>query len=233
MNYLDYAIIAILALALITGLFKGFVKPIISIISWGVIIGVIYFLGQQVADLLGTTPLGDLLQGLVRTTLEPLGELGTENVVQNSQGVWVIASSGVALTDAVVTIPDFILNIVSGSFQANVSLADNLTATLANYVLLAISAVTIMLAVGIIFAIISAIINRFVNVQNAVLNRCLGAVLQLIIPCMSVFLVLFFLNIVASFVNIEGLNKIIEESAIVKVIGGFNPFELIIGAVMK
>lgn len=233
MNYIDYAIIAILVLGLIIGLFKGFIKPAFSILVWGAIIALIYFLGQQVADLIGATPLGDLIRNFVGSTLEPLGELGSETVVKNADGAWVIASSGVVLTDALSSIPSFIINIISGAFVENISLAENITTTLSNYFLLAISAVAIMIVVRIIFAIIYCIIKRFINIEQGAVNRVLGAILQLILACMFIFFVLFIIDLIMSLVQIETLKTLMQESAIVKFIGGFNPFELILKAVMK
>lgn len=233
MNYIDYAIIAILVLGLIIGLFKGFIKPTLSILSWCTIIALIYFCGQQIATMLGATPLGDLLEGFVRSTLEPLGEIGSEAVVKNADGAWIIASSGIALSEAITTIPQFVLNIITGAFTENVTLADNITTTLSNYVLLAISTAIIMIGSGIVFAIISAILRRFVTVKVVVLNRCLGAVLQVVLACMFVFFLIFLINIVMSFVQIDTLKTLMENSAIVKFIGDFNPIEWIIKAVMK
>ncbi len=101
----DLAIAAILVLYFLWGLFKGFAKPLTAIISWAVIILLVYFGGNF---------LGDLIIG--RTGLEPKVLELLQNFVDAQQALAIVKYVGIAIAAVcifiVVKLITFIINIV-------------------------------------------------------------------------------------------------------------------------
>ncbi|MDE6967804.1 MAG: CvpA family protein [Clostridia bacterium] len=102
----DIVIAAIIVLYFLFGFFKGFTKPLISIISWGVIFALIYFVGK---------PLGNMLMievGLEQPIREILAKIIEDGALINTickyVGV-VIASIGIFL---IVKILAMVINII-------------------------------------------------------------------------------------------------------------------------
>ena len=82
----DLAIAAILVLYFLWGLFKGFAKPLTAIISWAVIILLVYFGGNF---------LGELIVG--RTGLEPKVLELLQNFVDAQQALAIVKYVGLAI----------------------------------------------------------------------------------------------------------------------------------------
>ncbi len=101
----DLAIAAILVLYFLWGLFKGFAKPLTAIISWAVIILLVYFGGNF---------LGDLIIG--RTGLEPKVLELLQNFVDAQQALAIVKYVGLAIAAVcifiVVKLITFIINII-------------------------------------------------------------------------------------------------------------------------
>ncbi len=101
----DLAIAAILVLYFLWGLFKGFAKPLTAIISWAVIILLVYFGGNF---------LGDLIIG--RTGLEPKVLELLQNFVDAQQALAIVKYVGIAIAAVcifiVVKLITFIINII-------------------------------------------------------------------------------------------------------------------------
>jgi len=101
----DLAIAAILVLYFLWGLFKGFAKPLTAIISWAVIILLVYFGGNF---------LGELIVG--RTGLEPKVLELLQNFVDAQQALAIVKYVGLAIAAVcifiVVKLITFIINII-------------------------------------------------------------------------------------------------------------------------
>ena len=101
----DLAIAAILVLYFLWGLFKGFAKPLTAIISWAVIILLVYFGGNF---------LGELIVG--RTGLEPKVLELLQNFVDAQQVLAIVKYVGLAIAAVcifiVVKLITFIINII-------------------------------------------------------------------------------------------------------------------------
>ena len=101
----DLAIAAILVLYFLWGLFKGFAKPLTAIISWAVIILLVYFGGNF---------LGELIVG--RTGLEPKVLELLQNFVDEQQALAIVKYVGLAIAAVcifiVVKLITFIINII-------------------------------------------------------------------------------------------------------------------------
>ncbi len=101
----DLAIAAILVLYFLWGFFKGFAKPLTAIISWAVIILLVYFGGNF---------LGELIVG--RTGLEPQVLELLQKFVDAQQALAIVKYVGLAIAAVcifiVVKLITFIINIV-------------------------------------------------------------------------------------------------------------------------
>lgn len=101
----DLAIAAILVLYFLWGFFKGFAKPLTAIISWAVIILLVYFGGNF---------LGELIVG--RTGLEPKVLELLQNFVDAQQALTIVKYVGLAIAAVcifiVVKLITFIINII-------------------------------------------------------------------------------------------------------------------------
>ena len=101
----DLAIAAILVLYFLWGLFKGFAKPLTAIISWAVIILLVYFGGNF---------LGELIVG--RTGLEPKVLELLQNFVDAQQALAIVKYVGLAIAAVCIFIVvkqiTFIINII-------------------------------------------------------------------------------------------------------------------------
>lgn len=101
----DLAIAAILVLYFLWGFFKGFAKPLTAIISWAVIILLVYFGGNF---------LGELIVG--RTGLEPQVLELLQNFVDAQQALTIVKYVGLAIAAVcifiVVKLITFIINII-------------------------------------------------------------------------------------------------------------------------
>lgn len=70
LNYVEIAVIAIMALFIIVGIFKGFWKPFMSLIGWGISVASIYFFGGKLANLINPTSFGNWIRGFVGKIIE-------------------------------------------------------------------------------------------------------------------------------------------------------------------
>lgn len=66
MAYVDIAVLVLVALFIIIGFVKGFVKPLVSLIGWGFSFAGIYFFSEKLSSVLLGTKLNEWLTGFVQ-----------------------------------------------------------------------------------------------------------------------------------------------------------------------
>lgn len=106
-NYVDIAVIVVAALFLIIGLFKGFVKPLVSLLGWGGSFAGIYFFAGKISDLLLQTKLGDWM---TEQMLKVTSDLAHVEQIVNYTGMTVASIAIILVVSIVVAIINVLLN---------------------------------------------------------------------------------------------------------------------------
>ena len=231
MNYFDIAVLIFLALGLIIGLFKGFIKPLVTVIGWGVGFALIYFFSDNLAGVFASTDFNGIVVGGAEKFLAGLGANG-EQVMVLKDGVWLLAN-GTSLTDAVMILPDFLVTGLSANFVEGATLFSNLSFSITKYIMTGLSAIIMMLGTGIVFSIIGRIVSKMAyNNGKGAINRIAGGLLYLTSSVFLVGLIVMGLNMLTSTISIPALVEIMDSSWIMSNLGQYNPIELIINSIV-
>lgn len=182
MAYVDIAVLAIAALFIIIGLVKGFIKPLVSVIGWGLSFAGIYFFAGKISSILLGTGLNGILTGLVQK----------------------FVSDAASITQIV------------------------------DYLGLTISTVAILLVVGILVAIINAILVKITYARKTALNRLFGGLLYFV---KGVFVIFILLTVTTTLLQAIGKQEIIDmyitNSTITKFLVQYNPINMIFDIILK
>ena len=231
-NPLDITVLVIIVLFFIYGIMKGFIKPCISLVGWGVAIALIYFVAAKFGEMLMGTAVGTWVESLVGKTTGILGNSRDFTVV-NVGGEWVFAhdnSSVIALLESKLILPNFLVENIMANMTVG-TLEVNVISSLKAYAGQFLASVIILVGTGIIFFVIKIFVGRAIYGRPVgVVNRILGSILYLAIGVMFVFLAFSIMNAVIGMFNTEtaiNISKMMNEGFLTQYIMKYNPIDMI------
>lgn len=176
-NIFDWVIIGVLALFLMIGAYKGFLKTALSLAAWGISIALIYFFGAQLGEWLMGTGLGDTLTDAFAGLIK--GE-HADAIIGLEGDKLIVVGTGLTLAQALgaMNVPGFLVNIMGNSITAGESVARGVGGAVAKYVCIAIVALVLLITVAVIFKIISVATHKSLKrLRLSGVNRLIGGVL--------------------------------------------------------
>lgn len=233
MNYFDIAILVVMALFLVVGFWKGFIKTGLALASWGVSFLLIYLFAKKLGDMM----LGSSIGNFFRDTflkIYNLGENGTQTITM-VDGVATL-SNGTLVSAALATlaIPGFMKNGMLPFFTDGATFESALGNGLASYALMAVAAIGIIIVVIIVFKIGGIFITKAMKGKKiGVVNRVFGGVLEIGIAIFFISAVMLLLDLMSS---LSFMNKVIamrDSGVISKLFVQYNPITLILQALVK
>lgn len=233
MNVFDYVIIGVLALFLLIGILKGFIKTLISIAVWGGSIAIIYFFGDMLAGFLVNTVVGEGIGGLFSGMFS--GETADLIVVSGANGLE-IEGSAMSIADALsgAGIPVFLHSLLMGMMVPGHALSEAVGLGMAKYVCIAIVSIGVLIVLGIIGAIIWAIIKKGLKkAKLSGINRIIGGILYAGIGILVISLVMMIIDMMSGLSFMEPVLRIRSEGVISNWFAENNLIRIVIEAVGK
>lgn len=177
MNAFDYAIIGVLALFLLLGLYKGFIKTTIALAAWAAGIALIYFLGDVFGSWLMSVGLGDTLTDSFAGMIK--GDAANLVIGSGADGLYLVGTDlTVAEGLSQLGIPSFLHSMIIGLMVPGATLATSIGGGLARYACIAIGSVILLLGVTIIAKIISVALHKTLKRYKLTgINRVIGGIL--------------------------------------------------------
>lgn len=194
MGKIDIAIILIIALFTVIGLFKGFMKQVLSVANWLVSLVGSFLLLKPVAAVLGKTALSTSINNKVANWISTKGDIFSQPLVTEQAG------EQIAQGISELGLPKFIAEAISGWFKVSgtegeKTLADVLAPAIGNIILTVIAFIALFIVLLIIFKIISGMLNNIVdNGILGALNKLLGGALGFIKGAVLVSIVMLLLS---------------------------------------
>lgn len=232
MNVFDYVILGVLALFLLIGVLKGFVKTLISIAIWGGSIAIIYFFGDMLAGLIVNTVIGESIGGLFSGMFT--GETANMIVVSGADGL--IMENGMSIADALsgAGIPVFLHSLLIGMMVPGHALAEAVGLGMAKYVCIAIVSIGVLIILGIVGAIIWAVVKKGLKkAKLSGINRIIGGILYAGIGILVVSLVMMIIDMMSGLSFMEPVLRIRSEGVISNWFAENNLIRIVIEAVGK
>lgn len=233
MNIFDYVIIGVLALFLLIGILKGFIKTLISIAVWGGSIAIIYFFGDMLAGFLVNTVIGESIGGLFSGMFN--GETANLIVISGANGLEIQGSS-MSITDALsgAGIPVFLHSLLMGMIVPGHALSEAVGLGMAKYVCIAIVSIGVLIVLGIIGAIIWAVIKKGLKkAKLSGLNRIIGGILYAGIGILVISLIMMIIDMLSGLSFMEPVLKMRSEGIISNWFAENNLIRIVIEAVGK
>lgn len=233
MNIFDYVIIGVLALFLLIGILKGFIKTLISIAVWGGSIAIIYFFGDMLAGFLVNTVIGESIGGLFSGMFN--GETANLIVISGANGLEIQGSS-MSITDALsgAVIPVFLHSLLMGMIVPGHALSEAVGLGMAKYVCIAIVSIGVLIVLGIIGAIIWAVIKKGLKkAKLSGINRIIGGILYAGIGILVISLIMMIIDMLSGLSFMEPVLKMRSEGIISNWFAENNLIRIVIEAVGK
>lgn len=233
MNIFDYVIIGVLALFLLIGILKGFIKTLISIAVWGGSIAIIYFFGDMLAGYLVNTVVGESIGGVFSGMFS--GETANLIVISGANGLEIQGSS-MSITDALsgAGIPVFLHSLLMGMIVPGHALSEAVGLGMAKYVCIAIVSIGVLIILGIIGAIIWAVIKKGLKkAKLSGINRIIGGILYAGIGILVISLVMMIIDMMSGLSFMEPVLKMRSEGIISNWFAENNLIRIVIEAVGK
>lgn len=236
MNYFDIAILVVLGLFLIFGFVKGFIKTGLSLLSWGVGIALIYFVGKQVGELLTNSFIGEWISGGYNGLLEKLGEAGGYNVIKVGEELKLQTTNGQIIELSValqsIGIPSFLHSVLGSALIVNETLSVSLNHAMTLFTCIAIGSVLLLIVVGIVFKIIGIFINRAMRVcRLKFVDRLFGGILHIAVGILFVSVIMLAIDLMSGLGFMEKVIAQRDAGVISKLFVEYNPISLILGII--
>lgn len=233
MNVFDYVIIGVLALFLLIGILKGFIKTLISIAIWGGSIAIIYFFGDILAGFLVNTFIGESIGGLFSGMFS--GETANLIVVSGANGLE-IEGGAMSITDALsgAGIPVFLHSLLMGMMVPGHAISEAVGLGMAKYVCIAIVSIGVLIILGIIGAIIWAVIKKGLKkAKLSGINRIIGGILYAGIGILVISLIMMIIDMLSGLSFMEPVLRMRSEGIISNWFAENNLIRIVIEAVGK
>lgn len=233
MNVFDYVIIGVLALFLLIGILKGFIKTLISIAVWGGSIAIIYFFGDMLAGFLVNTVIGESIGGLFSGMFS--GETANLIVVSGADGL-ILENSTMSVADALsgAGIPVFLHSLLIGMIVPGHALSEAVGLGMAKYVCIAIVSIGVLIVLGIIGAIIWAVIKKGLKkAKLSGINRIIGGILYAGIGILVISLIMMIIDMLSGLSFMEPVLRMRSEGVISNWFAENNLIRIVIEAVGK
>lgn len=233
MNVFDYVIIGVLALFLLIGILKGFIKTLISIAIWGGSIAIIYFFGDMLAGFLVNTFIGESIGGLFSGMFS--GETANLIVVSGANGLE-IEGGVMSITDALSSagIPVFLHSLLMGMMVPGHAISEAVGLGMAKYVCIAIVSIGVLIVLGIIGAIIWAVIKKGLKkAKLSGINRIIGGILYAGIGILVISLIMMIIDMLSGLSFMEPVLRMRSEGIISNWFAENNLIRIVIEAVGK
>lgn len=233
MNVFDYVIIGVLALFLLIGILKGFIKTLISIAIWGGSIAIIYFFGDILAGFLVNTFIGESIGGLFSGMFS--GETANLIVVSGANGLE-IEGGVMSITDALSSagIPVFLHSLLMGMMVPGHAISEAVGLGMAKYVCIAIVSIGVLIVLGIIGAIIWAVIKKGLKkAKLSGINRIIGGILYAGIGILVISLIMMIIDMLSGLSFMEPVLRMRSEGIISNWFAENNLIRIVIEAVGK
>lgn len=233
MNVFDYVIIGVLALFLLIGILKGFIKTLISIAIWGGSIAIIYFFGDMLAGFLVNTVIGESIGGLFSGMFA--GETANLIVVSGADGL-ILENSTMSVADALsgAGIPVFLHSLLIGMIVPGHALSEAVGLGMAKYVCIAIVSIGVLIVLGIIGAIIWAVIKKGLKkAKLSGINRIIGGILYAGIGILVISLIMMIIDMLSGLSFMEPVLRMRSEGVISNWFAENNLIRIVIEAVGK
>lgn len=233
MNIFDYVIIGVLALFLLIGILKGFIKTLISIAVWGGSIAIIYFFGDMLAGFLVDTVIGESIGGLFSGMFS--GETANLIVISGANGLE-IEGGLMSITDALsgAGIPVFLHSLLMGMMVPGHAISEAVGLGMAKYVCIAIVSIGVLIILGIIGAIIWAVIKKGLKkAKLSGINRIIGGILYAGIGILVISLIMMIIDMLSGLSFMEPVLRMRSEGIISNWFAENNLIRIVIEAVGK
>lgn len=224
-NYVDAILFVLLAVFIIYGLSQGFMKQVVGLLSTICALIVAYFFCNKLADtLFYNTPLGDYFCDVIK------GILGEEwNVEINVAEIGEILAS----KNLPSFITDAIVSLVESLTIESVNLAEVVSATIAKYVLVALSYTAITLVAKLVFFLIEKFLAYVIKRSPIkIVDTILGGFVGAIKVSIGIWIVIFIIQILPA-ESLKGLQDKISESVLGTLYSKYNPFAYLISLIFK
>ena len=235
-NPLDGTVIGILVFFMIYGIFKGFIKPVISLVSWGVALTLIYLFSGQLGDVLMSTSMGGWISPMLEGTTESLGDY-MSSVIVEVNGEWVFLAGGATIQSVLeqsLLIPNFMITSIMSNLQAG-ALSLSVNAALLSSVGQVAATLMIALSTGIVFFLFKVLVCRSIKGKRVgAVNRTFGALLYLAMGVFFIFFSFVIIEFVVGFFNTpiaEQIKKMLNEGFLTKYITQYNPITMLINLI--
>lgn len=198
MGKIDIAIYLILALFLILGFMKGFMKQILSVANWLISLIGAFTLTKPFTNLLVSTPLATDINTKILDWISKQGEIFT--VPFNASD----SSTQLSAAIQALGLPSFIANIVAGGVKieagaGEVTLAQVLAPSIGRVIITIIAFILLFILLLIIMKLIIKLLNVVFNTGIlGVINKILGGVLGLIKGLVLICLLMLLVSVLSS-----------------------------------
>ena len=233
-NPLDGTVIGLLVAFIIYGALKGSVKPIISLVSWGSAIALIYLFSAQLGEVLMSTSMGDWISGMLSGVTEGLGDTFDKEIILKD-GVWIIAGTATTVESVLqgsLVVPGFMISSIMSSLAPG-ALSASVTTALVSSIGQVTAALMIALATGTVFFLFKVLVCRSIKGKRmGALNRTFGSLLYLIMGAFFIFFSFILLDFIVGFFDTEIANQIkdmLNNGMLTQYITKYNPITMLIG----
>lgn len=236
MNYFDYAIIGVMALFLLIGFCKGFIKTGLSILTWGISFAIIYFAGSTIVNWFMSTGAGNGFANIFEGLFSGVGEFSNWTIGVGAGGEKIVVETGQLLTEALKgeSIPGFVVSLMLSAIMPGSTIAAGLGRTTATYASYAIVAIGVLIVVAIIMSIISIVIHKSMRSKRlGFVNRLVGGILYIAVGLCFVSVAMIVIDLMEP---LSFMNPVIEMRNAGKISSIFidnNPLILIFKAITK
>lgn len=234
MNYFDIAILVVLGLFLLWGLWKGFVKTGLSLLGWGVAITLIYFFAAEIGAFIDSSAVGGWINDGIFKAFNG-NELFNVELVDSGNGL-VLGGSGIAITDALkeAHIPSFLQNSILGFMSAGGTIASGLSKGITTYIDIVIAALAILIVTGIVFSILKLIFRRAIHaIRLGWLDRLLGCVIGIAVGILAVSALMTIIDMMSGFGFMSEAIAVRDSGTISQLFMKYNPFGLLLDVIIK
>ncbi len=225
MNIVDIVILGILGLSVLIGLYRGFVASLASMGGGLVSMGVSFWLGPKLADMIRANP--DLLRTLMSYT-DASSRIGDLNLSMTS--VSALTESSIAEILDRVALPGPLTTLLKTNLENQVFAPSGLT-MVGDYVTQTIlGAILNVICFIVCFLVIFIAFHLILNFLKAVfkfpvlkqMNSLAGGVFGLLRGALLCFVAFAVLPLVETMVPIEGIAEIVSESTLAPLFNGGN-----------
>lgn len=237
-NYFDIAIIAFLLLFLIVGIFKGFIRPMITLVGLGGAIALIYFFSDQFGQILMNSFIGGFLTEPVANMVGKLGESASLTVVESANGL-VLAGTNILISDAITEalgVPSFMAVAIAANMSAGSTLGEQATLLVNKYIGIIMASLIILIGMIILIIIIKSILKRHVDFTAIkAIDKVFGGLIYLVVGAVLVFTILSLFSYILPMINHPVVDEIeammVKEKSLTPYLVQYNPITMIINMI--